>query len=208
MNQGFPSELGAAFVSLWDDVAGLFSRWLMLLQLYGTHERIQLLNSAAPSFFHAVQQSLGDSVILSIARLTDPAQTRTDENLTLERLLLLTPSDQHPQLSADLQLRLNVLTNHCKPIRVLRNRKLAHTDLPTRLNPDAEPVPEVQRKVIQDAIGQIADYMNRIDLYFRGSRTRFEEIIHTGDGDTVALLLETALRERKNAIARKLKLRD
>jgi hypothetical protein len=64
-----------------------------------------------------------------------------------------TPSDQ---LSADLQLRLNVLTAHCGPIRTLRNRKLAHTDLPTRLNPDVEPVPEVQRKLIQDALGQIA----------------------------------------------------
>lgn len=204
MPTGFPPNLEAPFRALWDDVSGLYSRWVILLQLYGSTERIELLNRAAPSLFHAVQQSLGDAVIIAIARLTDPAQTGKKENLTLQRLILLIPADKHPQLTAELKLRMDVLSTHCESIRLLRNRKLAHSDLPTRLNPTADPIPEVKRQTVQDALRHIADFMNCIDRYFRDSSTLFDQVIHTGNGDTLAYLLEVGLSERTNAIRRKL----
>jgi hypothetical protein len=202
---GFPAELDAPFKALWEDVSGVVSRWVMLLQLFGSKDRVELLNRAAPSLFHAVQQSLGDAVIIGIARLSDPPQMGKKENLTLLRLPALIPAASYPQLSLELQRRIDVFSAHCESVRMVRNRKLAHTDLPTRLNLESDAIPGVKREMVEDALYQIEDIMNSIDRYFRDSTTLFKEVIHTGDGDTLAYLLELGLAERTNAILRKVR---
>jgi hypothetical protein len=60
---------------------------------------------------------------------------------------------------------------HCLPIRALRNRCIGHLDLQTALKYHPDPLPDVGRKHVVDALGLLADFMNEIlgyytDVYF------------------------------------------
>jgi len=79
--------LGKLFHALWQEFALLNTKWEEYVELYGTKpSRIELLNNAAPRFFRIVQDVLWDDLILHIARLTDPPQSKGKDNLTIRRL--------------------------------------------------------------------------------------------------------------------------
>jgi hypothetical protein len=92
-----------------------------------SQERVDLLNAAAPAFFHELQRMIWEDVLLHLCRITDPIKTMGHDNLTIMRL---------PNAIPDLALRAVV-----KPLvddagqktqfaRDWRNRRLAHQELP------------------------------------------------------------------------------
>jgi hypothetical protein len=51
--------LGTQYSALWQEVAYLFMSWSEFVELFGTSaNRVELLNRAAPQFFHMVQEFL------------------------------------------------------------------------------------------------------------------------------------------------------
>lgn len=77
-------KLGTYFNAIWNEVAWLYIKWSEYDELFGKKpSRVDLLNDAAPTFFHIVQDCLFRDVILHIARLTDPPKTGGKKNLSV-----------------------------------------------------------------------------------------------------------------------------
>src|SRR6266404_1158399 len=65
--------LGQQYHALWQELSWLHAKWNEYVELFGKKSsRIELLNQAAPSFFHLVQTSLWEDILLHIACLTNP----------------------------------------------------------------------------------------------------------------------------------------
>src|SRR5712692_3023309 len=82
--------LGLQFNALWHEVVWLHIKWGEFVQLFGSKPmRIELLNQAAPAFFHMIQDILWDDTLLHIARLTDRSKSSPRHNrvnLTIQNL--------------------------------------------------------------------------------------------------------------------------
>src|SRR5215211_3228771 len=77
-------RLGRQCAKLWEELALLHVTWAEYIELFGSKEtRIELLNSAAPGFFHMIQARLWEALVLQIARLTDASRSSGHSNLTL-----------------------------------------------------------------------------------------------------------------------------
>ena len=121
--------LGLQYAELVHDVALLHQTWFEFVELYATTSRIELLNNAAPQFFHMVQDRLREALMLQIARLTDPPHSNNNKarsNLTIHNLPDLI-SDL--KLSAKIKKMCKVATDEVEFVRDWRNRHIAHHDL-------------------------------------------------------------------------------
>lgn len=116
-------DLGALYSALWQEVASIHAKWAQYVVLFGTKpERIELLNKAAPSFFHLVQDTLWENVILHIARLTDSPQSVGKPNLSIKRLPVLI-SD--PKLREKIDSEVSACVSSAEFSRDWRNDGLA-----------------------------------------------------------------------------------
>ena len=105
-------ELGAVYNALDRDVAWLHAKWNQYRQLYArSPERIALLNQVAGHFFGVVQDTLFEDVLLHLARLTDPAKSVGNENLTLKRLVGDTESGPKSDILG--QASAGIRMDHC-----------------------------------------------------------------------------------------------
>src|SRR5258707_14167680 len=90
LQRTMPPDLKLIFESLQEDVIWVHAKWKVFRQLFGTSEkRIAILNDFAPDFFQIVHDGLIYDILLTMSRLTDPAESFQKENLTLDRLLLM-----------------------------------------------------------------------------------------------------------------------
>jgi AbiU2 len=84
--------LGTQFTALWNELAILYLYWGEYTELFGTKpSRIELMNQAAPAFFHMLQEELWESRLLHIARIADASATGGKTNLTRRNLPELIP---------------------------------------------------------------------------------------------------------------------
>jgi hypothetical protein len=165
-------ELGELHFTLWNECVLLHWKWEEYVALFGTKpERITLLNQAAPSFFHIIQDTLWDNILLHIARLIDPPQSLRKDNLTIRRL----PSLVHKELTEDLELLLQACVAKCEFVRDWRNRWIAHRDLSLALqHPKAAPLAEASRQAVKDSLSSIAELLNAVELHYCGSTVVYE----------------------------------
>ena len=74
------------------EVVRLHYKWKHFKQVFGSDEKVKLLNDAAPVFFSHLWNLMLFDILLSIARLTDPPKTRVKsiikENLSFDNLVL------------------------------------------------------------------------------------------------------------------------
>src|SRR5262249_44520092 len=81
--------------------------------------------------------------------------------------------------SMGLKAEMDNLAASCEGIRELRNRLLAHTDWGRR----AEPLPGVNRRLIEDALATVRKVMRDVSLHFRDVDVRCENVFALGTGD-------------------------
>jgi len=121
--------LGELYSALWQAIATVHIYWKEYVELFGTKpDRIDLLNRAAPAFFHMLQDELWHASLLRISRLTDPPKTgnAARQNLTIQAL---------PALINDAALKARVTRLVAESVaeaefcRDWRNRRIAHNDL-------------------------------------------------------------------------------
>ncbi len=80
-------ELGGIHFALSNQLMFAHLKWSEYRAIFGSSpERIALLNEAAPTFFHSLQGSMWDGVLLHLTRLTDRSRIVGNETLTLMRL--------------------------------------------------------------------------------------------------------------------------
>ncbi len=157
MNKMGP-ELGKVFEFLWNECSLLNQEWAAYVELYGTsEERLNLLNGVAYSFSRVLHDSLWQTVLLRISRLTEHARSRGDVRLTLASIppLLALDPEQSKQPSA---LFKQVIKRSAFVIE-WRNRLFAHREASTAFG-DGKPLPLTSRNVIAQCIQAIGAYLN------------------------------------------------
>lgn len=194
-------ELGEIYAALWQEVAGIHSKWAEYVVLYGTKEsRVDLLNRAAPRFARLIQDTLWEDVVLHIARLTDPPKSMGKHNLSLQSL---TTHVDHPETDATVQRLVARAIEQAEFCRDWRNRHLAHRDLHLALARGAEPLKTGSRKAVREILETLGEILNAVSLHYVGSTTLFE--FEPDAGGALSLLYalddglkaEVARRERR-----------
>lgn len=183
-------ELGEVFNALWQEVAWLHSVWEEFEELYATSkERIELLNRTAPFFFHFVQQELWHGVLIRIRKLTDPAETRKKQNLTICRL----PGLCDEPVRSKVQHRVETALEAAMFARDWGNRHVAHLDLDLALGRPAVPLPGVSKAATREALAAIHDVLNCISMELMDAEMHATPI-HGPDGaETLLYLLQDGL---------------
>lgn len=146
-------------------------------------------------FFYVVQETLVDEVQVMLSKLTDPAQTGSHENLSLEQLQSRVEKHGDANLAQRLRVLLDDFHKKCKTFRVRRNKALAHLDLATALQGTTNPLPGVSRQMIEDALALLRDYMNEIQIHYDDSEQGYEHfIMHASDGEALIGILKHGIR--------------
>lgn len=190
-----PTAIAEVYDELRSEVTWLHGRWICYRQLFAhSPKRIELLNESASTFFFIIQDVLLDEVQVSLSKFTDPAKSGKHENLSLEQLQTRLEASANPALSATCRALLDNLHLQCEPFRKRRHKKLAHLDLAVALRTPAQPLPDVSRQMIDDALAALRDYLNAIEIHFNDSEWGYEHFIMNSDGDALAATLRAGLR--------------
>jgi hypothetical protein len=169
--------LGSVFYELWQDAAFLHMKWAEYVELFGTDpSRIELLNTAAMTFFGVVQHVLWEDTLLHIARLMDKPETGRKTNLTIQRLPQLVRAPEAQGIQALVRTAITT-AEFCGD---WRNRRLAHTDLALALNGTSViPLPDTSRKQVNEALGAIAVIISKVQETYLGDPASFHFISGT-----------------------------
>ena len=167
--------LGSLFDALDGQVAWLHVKLRNFRTLYAqSKDRIGILNKIAPSFFHQLQETIHEAVLLHLCRITDRTQTGGHDNLTIQRFtgLLMTP--ERERQAATLIQDINSKVEFARRWRHLR---LAHLDLNGMIGGPSRPVPPSSLGSIEDAISGIRTLMNYIHGQFQSGSIGYEHTI-------------------------------
>lgn len=177
------------------EVTWLHGRWICYRQLFaGSPERIDMLNECASVFFLIIQDVLLDEVMLSLSKLTDPAKTGKNENMSLEQLQTLLEAYGDAIHASKSRLILDKLHDQCAPFRNWRDKQLAHLDLHTSMKSSPNPLPGVSREMIGGALSTVRDYLNAIEQHYNDSEYGYENFMMGSDGDALLATIRNGLR--------------
>jgi len=189
------------FIDLQNEVSHLFLRWKIFRQLFATNgDRIKLMNALAPTVFSEIQRTLIDEIFLQISRITDrkgkydkKKKVLVQETVVLEQLRAGLGNHYQPALAADLDNRLkNDVGPKCEEIRKHRHKRIAHADKLMLVRPSLYILPQITKKMIDEALNAIADYVNAFRTVFFGSPMYFAGVHTIDDGDSFIHVLKEA----------------
>jgi hypothetical protein len=198
--QGMPQDLTGVYGTLQHDLAELHAKWTVFSQLYATNEeRVELLNASAPQFFRLCQDVFINDILITISRLTDPRQTSGKDNLSMERLVVSVDGAKNPDLKGEIERLLAEAKSKCQFARELRNRRLAHSDLLTKLQAPTASLPDATKGQVEEALAALRAIMNAVEAHFEDNTVLYEQVLMTGDGDNLIARLHDArtYREQK-----------
>jgi hypothetical protein len=183
--EAFGDALGSIYHALHNEVLWLHMKWLEYRKLYaGSVERVELLNSTAPFFFHVIQGVVWDDVLLHIARLTDPARDKMgNRNLSLFQLA---ETVAEPDLAGQIRNLVNDAKSRAGFARTWRNKRLAHCDLEHALD-QAVTLPEVSRLDVEAVLGSFRAVMDTLSSAYLHSTTAYAHA-GAGSGDADGLV--------------------
>jgi hypothetical protein len=175
-----PAPLGEIHYALHNEVAWLHVKWKNYRALFARdQETIDLLNAAAPAFFHALQRMMWEDVLLHLCRLTDPPKSVGRDNLTVRRLPDTTPD---PNLQNQVRPLVDDVNQRTQFARDWRNRRLAHRELPPTSGQAAQPLASISRQQIEDALGAIRRTMNCIEQHYLHAPVSYEHSVEALGG--------------------------
>jgi len=184
-------DLTRHFEELDNEFVWLCVRWINFRQLFAVSEdQIDLLNRAAPAFFGTIQRILQDDLVIGLCRLTDAAVVAGRDNLVLERLILGLDPTTVSALEVDLRNGLAEVRSVVSPLRVHRNRRVAHADLNATVSPATNPLPPDSRQTLGAALSLMAEYLNRFRAHFGLPVSMYmDTILGLGDAEYLVSLL-------------------
>ncbi len=192
-----PSPLSEIFEALENELVWIHGRWKMFRQLFGTNElRVQLLNDIAPTFFNQLQYLWCDYVVLEICKLTDPTTSNRNENLVISQLRKHLDEQRCPDLASALDQQWVCVDRVCGPLRLRRNKTVAHSDFATLLGSNI-PIPGISRQQIEDALHAVRKYVNTFRQHYLGGEMYFQGFELIDDGTTLIYSLKCAAAFRE-----------
>jgi len=194
--ESLPEEIRELFKSRWQEVVRLHVRWIMLRQLFdGSSENARILKHTGSFFFVTVRATFFDSIVLAIARLTDRSRTGGRENASLAMLSERVRELRNDPLAESLDKILSEIETLAQPLRGLRNRVLAHSDLATALK--NEPDPGIAATTLDQILEKIRRFMNLIEGHYSKSKshTFYDKPALSNDARTLLHYLKDALAQ-------------
>ncbi|MFO7905999.1 MAG: hypothetical protein ACQESR_28900 [Planctomycetota bacterium] len=180
-----PDPLGERYFALRNQLAWLHLKWINFRGLFAdTQETIDLLNETAPDFFGNLQRMMWEDMILHLCRLTDPAKSAGKDTLTVRRIGELIPDQQLKERVVSHAEKAN---NKTQFARNLRNRRLAHRELPPLAGETPVPLAHASRQDVEDALAALRQTMNCVAEHYLGATVGYEHSIEALGG--VASLL-------------------
>lgn len=166
------SPLGDVYHALGDEVAWLHLKWNDFRELFAESDLVDILNSAAPAFFHDLQRQSWEDLLMHLCRVTDRAKTFGKENLTIRLLPDLVSSQQ---LKVELESLINVAVDATDFARDWRNRRLAHEEL--RVGRNVTPLASAKFDYIDTALTAIRTVLNRLEQHYLNKTVSYEDTI-------------------------------
>jgi hypothetical protein len=196
-HQNLPESIRDVFMWLCQDVAMLRLKWNFYIGLYSSKESTDLMSDLAPASFRIIEESLRADMTMAICRLSDPIETRGQNNLSICTLCLLLSRMEDNQSLVEM---LEDFKQACKPVRALRNKRVGHNDLHTRIRPQKNPLPGIRRSQIEHIVEQAEKILNYVYQCYVDSQLSFGPI-HVGGADTLLFWLrkgwESEFKDRK-----------
>ncbi len=195
-----PAPLGELYSEIRDQVTWLHLKWKDFCGLYGAgSETVDLLNAAAPAFFHNLQRMMSEDVLLHVCRLTDPPKSAGKETLTILRLPGAIPD---AVLAGCVQTLADKVKGKSAFARDWRNRRLAHTELPPLSGETAKPLPTASRQHVEDALAAIRETMNCIERHYLPSGVSYEASIQAlGGVDALLWRLRKGIESERKGLS-------
>ncbi len=158
---------GAVYYALYCDLVWLNARWHEFRDLFASGaETIALLNRHGPFLFKAVQDTFWEYTLLTIARMTDPARTAGNENLSVNLLVELIDD---PDLKTKANDALAICMEKAAFAREHRNKRIAHRDLGHALKEAPVPLGGVSRAHVEEMLKALEELMNLVQLHYMSS---------------------------------------
>jgi hypothetical protein len=196
-------QLGIQYSALWQEVAVIHLNWKEYVELFGTNpQRVEMLNQAAPMFFHMIQNEGWEACLLALARITDSPKSAGRENLTIRNLPTLTGD---PQTKTNLNELIELALKATEFCRDWRNRHVAHRDLSLALKEPTKELAEGNRAKVNAALKAIADVLNAVQGHYMDQFTPFDFASAHNGAVTLLYLIHRGLKANKQREARILK---
>ncbi|SED04541.1 hypothetical protein [Bradyrhizobium erythrophlei] len=186
--------LGTRYTARWQELAVLHLYWAEYKELFGTKPaRIDLMNQAAPAFFHMLQEELWDNRLMHLARITDSPKSVGKDNLTVRNLPDLIDD---ARLKAKVAALVDIALDATKFCRDWRNRRIGHIDLALATGAPAAPLAETNRKQVNEALKAIADVMNALDAHYFDSETMYDRPVRMNGALEFLFVLNDGIKAR------------
>jgi hypothetical protein len=152
-------DYGSAYHHTCQQLWWVASYWDRYEALFGTRERVELLNESSGNFWFSTQKMLFDYVLLGVCRLTDPPNFGKKQNLTVRRLYDLEPG----RYKAELRKLVERAESRAAFARDWRNRRIAHNDLEYTTS-TATRLAQATRDRVRDSINAIHDVLRWVTI--------------------------------------------
>jgi hypothetical protein len=192
-SERIPAEIRDAFMQLCRDVAMLQFKWHIYLELFSSQETTALLSDLAQAFFQTIEESSRNDMIMAICRLSDPSQTLGGETLSLASLVR--QCSVVPRIDA----LLTAFQSAAGPVRLIRNRRIAHNDLEEKIRPREHLLPDIDRSRIDEIIRLASVILNGIFGHYCAADLDFQPH-HKGDAKDLIYWLRAAREQHQRTV--------
>lgn len=135
-------------------------RWRTHTELFGSDEKVDLLNRCGGKVFGMFQGLLVYDTLAEICRLCDPPKSMGQENNSIYNHYEKLKANLSNAEIQEVDTYLSSLKTDMKNIKILRNKSMSHNDLGVAEN--AVKLPDVTFGEVDDVLRLIANILNKI----------------------------------------------
>lgn len=157
----FGEDFGRVYNAVWNEWASGLVRYEELQEMFGTPEKIALLNVVEPGFFADVQQLFWHDLMLHVTRLTDKSK-KAVKIQSLERFV-----KDEPELLKAVTTHRELAVLAAEPVKAWRNERIAHRSLSRALNRSPKPLAQVRLKTCKTVLDETYNVLEAIGLHYR-----------------------------------------
>ena len=159
----FGQDFGRVYYAVWNEWVSGLVRYEEMREMFGTDEKLALLNMVEPVFFADVQQLFWHDLMLHVTRLTD----KSKKALKIESLERFLTSDQKLVKKVTKHRKAAVVA--ATPVKAWRNERIAHRSLSRALNSSPKPLAQVKLKTCKEVLDHAHAVLETINLHYRDS---------------------------------------
>lgn len=184
-----------------DEVTYLHYLWFLFRGLFMEDpSNVDLLNRHGSNVFWYLKRLMVNELALSLSKLTDQNRQGAHENLSLKQLTSHASESNEPEFAQELKKTFGVVFDLCQKFRMLRHKRIAHTDLEHLLGTPIESVADFTAADVESALKQVREFINMVERHYGTSVTLFQHTpvpSHRGHNALLQALRDADLHQGK-----------